>query len=46
MPVWGKEFTAEVVGLTGGFGTSEEYESSARGRIIALIGYIYSLQAK
>ncbi len=46
MPVWGNEYIGQAVGLTGGLGTSKEYESFTRGRIIALIGYIYSLQAK
>jgi len=46
MPVWGKEYTGKAVELTAGLGTLKELESFARGRIIALIGYIYTLQAK
>ena len=46
MPVWGNEYTEQAAGVTGGLGTSKEFESFTRGRIIALIGYIYSLQAK
>ncbi len=46
MPVWGNEYTDQAAGLTGGLATPKEYESFTRGRIIALIGYIYSLQAK
>jgi mono/diheme cytochrome c family protein len=46
MPIWGNEYTEQAAGLTGGLGTSKEYASFTRGRVIALIGYIYSLQAK
>ena len=46
MPVWGNEYIGQEAGSTVGFGTSKEYESFARGQIIALIGYIYTLQAK
>jgi len=46
MPVWGDVFSQDMQGYTFGFGTSKDLESYARGRIIALIGYIYSLQAK
>ncbi len=43
MPVWGKWYSVEGAGDFYGFGG---VESSVRGRIIALIGYIYTLQAK
>jgi mono/diheme cytochrome c family protein len=44
MPVWGNE---NAVDLTTGFRVdSKQLESYVRGRIIALIGYIYTLQAK
>ena len=44
MPVWGNE---NAVDLTTGFRVNpKELESYVRGRIIALIGYIYTLQAK
>lgn len=46
MPVWGSEYTVEVGGHTFGFGSPREIKSLVRGRIIALVGYIYSLQAK
>ena len=47
MPVWGNQYIGQAVGSTGGFGiTPKDRESFVRGRIIALIGYIYSLQAK
>jgi mono/diheme cytochrome c family protein len=44
MPVWGTE---SAVDLATGFRVNpKELESYVRGRIIALIGYIYTLQAK
>ena len=47
MPVWGNQYIGQAVGSTGGFGiTPKARESFVRGRIIALIGYIYTLQAK
>ena len=46
MPVWGKEYNENAVGLTDGMGTAKEYDSFVWGRIIALIGYVYTLQAK
>jgi mono/diheme cytochrome c family protein len=46
MPIWGKEYSVEAAGLYFGFGTTKDLESFTRGRIIALIGYIYTLQAK
>jgi mono/diheme cytochrome c family protein len=47
MPVWGREFREDAAELTHGFGISpKDAESYVRGRIIALIGYIYTLQEK
>jgi mono/diheme cytochrome c family protein len=46
MPVWGATFNREAAGLMGIFVTTKDIESFTRGRIIALVGYIYSLQAK
>ena len=47
MPVWGGEFREDAAELTRGFGISpKDAESYVRGRIIALIGYIYTLQVK
>jgi mono/diheme cytochrome c family protein len=47
MPVWGIEFREDAAELTRGFGISpRDAESYVRGRIIALIGYIYTLQTK
>ncbi len=44
MPVWGSE---NAVDLTTGFRVNpKELDSFVRGRLIALIGYIYTLQAK
>jgi mono/diheme cytochrome c family protein len=46
MQVWGNEYRGEGAKHSGGYATPQELGSYARGRIIALIGYIYSLQAK
>jgi len=46
MPVWGNKFWEEGQERTGGAATSAELRSYARGRIIALIGYIFTLQGK
>ena len=46
MPVWGRYYRDEGIRASGGYATAQEISSSARGRIIALIGYIYTLQAK
>jgi len=46
MPVWGDRYTQQVSELTGGLGTPAELESFTRGRILALIGYISTLQEK
>ncbi len=43
MPVWGKWYSIEG---EGDFYGLSNVESSVRGRTIALIGYIYTLQAK
>jgi mono/diheme cytochrome c family protein len=42
MPVWGSVYSARAGGLSGGLAA----ESVTRGQILALIGYLYSLQAK
>jgi mono/diheme cytochrome c family protein len=44
MPVWGNENTVDLA--TGFRVNPKDLESYVRGRIIALIGYIYTLQAK
>lgn len=46
MQVWGNEFREEGAKATGGYATPQEVSSYARGRIIALIGYISTLQVK
>jgi mono/diheme cytochrome c family protein len=46
MPVWGDAYSMRMQGYTSGFGTSKDLESFVRGRIIALVGYIYTLQEK
>ena len=44
MPVWGNENTVDLA--TGFRVNPKDLKSYVRGRIIALIGYIYILQAK
>ena len=44
MPVWGKEYSYEGGWRMGMWVTQKDIESFTRGRIIALVGYIYSLQ--
>jgi mono/diheme cytochrome c family protein len=44
MPIWGNEYNAKAARMLGVFGTLRDQESFTRGRIVALIGYIYSLQ--
>jgi mono/diheme cytochrome c family protein len=46
MLIWGNEYREEAIRSSAGFATAQELSSFARGRIIALIGYIYTLQAK
>lgn len=46
MPVWGDVYSQRQQSYLFGFGTSKDSESYVRGRIVALIGYIYSLQEK
>ena len=47
MPVWGREYRQDAADLTRGFGINpEDAESYVRGRIISLVGYIFTLQAK
>ena len=46
MPVWGSDYLEERAELLHENTTPEELNSFARGRIVALIGYIYTLQAK
>jgi mono/diheme cytochrome c family protein len=45
MPIFGRDYSQEA-GEYYGIATPQGIESYVRGRIIALIGYIYSLQAK
>jgi mono/diheme cytochrome c family protein len=45
MPVWGDTYTMEAQSYVLGL-SSKDLESFVRGRIIALVGYIYTLQAK
>jgi mono/diheme cytochrome c family protein len=44
MPVWGDRFKREAEGLL--ITTPNRADSLVRGRILALIGYLYTLQAK
>lgn len=46
MPVWGDVYNLRVQGYRYELLTASETESYVRGRIIALIGYISTLQAK
>ena len=47
MQVFGNEYRADAAELTRGFGIGpKDAESYVRGRIISLIGYIYTLQVK
>ena len=46
MQVWGQEYREEGEKHAGGYATPQELSSFARGKIIALIGYIYALQEK
>ena len=46
MPVWGNEYWEEGTNFSAGTTTPQEASSYARGRIVALIGYIHALQAK
>ena len=46
MQVWGNEYREEGAKASGGYATPGELSSYARGRIIALIGYISTLQGK
>jgi mono/diheme cytochrome c family protein len=46
MPIWGDKYNKEAAGLMGVFLTTKDLESFVRGRILALVGYIYTLQAK
>jgi mono/diheme cytochrome c family protein len=46
MPIWGNSYTQEGAGMMGVWVTSKDLQSYTRGRIIALIGYIGSLQEK
>ncbi len=46
MLIWGNEFREEAAKASRYEATRGELSSYARGKIIALIGYIYSLQAK
>ena len=44
MPAWGLEYSAEAPQWCGEFGNTADMQSFVRGRILALIGYIHSLQ--
>jgi mono/diheme cytochrome c family protein len=46
MQVWGKEYREQGAQVSRYEATPREISSYARGRIVALIGYIYTLQAK
>jgi len=46
MPVWGNEYWEEGAAASYGNAAPQELSSYARGRVVALIGYIYALQAK
>lgn len=46
MPVWGSTYNREAGWRMGVFVTKDDLDSFVRGRILALIGYINSLQEK
>jgi len=46
MPVWGDRYKTDAAQRSFEFIDPKQLESFVRGRIIALIGYIYSLQVK
>jgi hypothetical protein len=46
MPVWGDHFSYEARYTMGAIAPTKDVDSFVRGRIIALVGYIYTLQAK
>lgn len=46
MPIWGRQYNAKGWAKMYGLGSPEAAESYVQGRIVALIGYIYSLQEK
>ena len=46
MPVWGGVYNEQAPEWVGPYATAGDYRSFVRGRILALIGYIDTLQAK
>lgn len=46
MPAWGQIYSEKAPEMTGPFAGQADYRSFVRGRILALIGYIDSIQAK
>ena len=46
MPAWGQIYDEKAPDMTGPFAGKADYRSFVRGRILALIGYIDTLQAK
>ncbi len=46
MPAWGQIYNSKAPQATGPFGTGSDYSAFVRGRILALIGYIDTLQVK
>ncbi len=46
MPVWGRSFSKKAEGYFLEIVGPKELESFVRGRIVALVGYVYSLQEK
>lgn len=46
MPAWGHIYSEKAPEMTGPYGTQGDYSAYVRGRILALIGYIDSLQKK
>lgn len=46
MPIWGNEYNEKAAKYYGDFYRPYDAEGFVRGRVLALINYIYSLQAK
>ena len=46
MPVWGRAYSEDAAEYFSEFGSAKDLKSFVRGRIVAMVGYIYTLQKK
>jgi mono/diheme cytochrome c family protein len=46
MPIWGDSYKWEAIGMFGVLSAPHRVDSLVRGRILALVGYLYTLQEK